>query len=187
MNKFFSVFSTVVLLNGLISASMASQDTLSRFEDNGKKTFTFVQEFKYKHVKYQDVILSQYVDGPLDINNGPDRQLVRFLSSIRADDFAWWQSQWSADTRKDWDNKVELNKAQRTFNYWKRYVHKKSTAELLDFVAMKEHVMIGFNIKDTETNYFLVPFLFENSRWRVDDAFMRSELYRKLREELISG
>jgi hypothetical protein len=165
----------------------ATEDTLSRFKDEGKKTFTFVQEFKYKHIKYKDTILTNYLDAPLDVNNGPDRQLVRFLSALRADDFAWWQSHWSVATRDDWENKVELNKARRMFNYWKRYVHPESTTELIDFVTMNSRVMIGFNVKDKETNYFLVPFVLENSRWRVDEPFMRSDLYRKLRAELVGS
>lgn len=187
MSKFIGASAVCILLLAILPATFASQDTFLSFEDQGMKTFTFVQEFKYKHVKYNDVTLTQYVDGPLDVNNGPDRQLVRFLSAIRADDFAWWQSHWSAATKADWENKVELNKAQRMFNYWKRYVHKKSSTELLDFVAMSDRVMIGFNIKDKETNYFLVPFVLENSRWRIDEPFMRSDLYRKLREQLVSS
>lgn len=187
MNKSRSMFVGLISWFFLSVAVHASEDTATRFNDQGKKSFTFVQEFKYKHIKYNDVVLSQYIDEPLDVNNGPDRQLVRFLSSIRADDFAWWQSHWSAETKVDWENKVALNKAQRMFNYWKRYVHKESSTELLDFVAMTGRVMIGFNIKDKETNYFLVPFVLENSRWRIDEPFMRSELYRKLREELVSS
>jgi hypothetical protein len=160
------------------------QSHARKYSDEGEKSFTFIQQFVYHHQKYEQVILADFLTEPLDVNNGPDRQLVRFLSSILADDFEWWLSHWSAETQQDWLDKISINKAQRTFNYWKARFSKKTEAQLIDFVVLGQRALVGVELKNSSTDYFLIAFAFENNRWRIDQPFMISLLYSKIKHKV---
>jgi|GEM_PF-1419219 len=175
------LYMTLAVLFLLFWASIAESNA-RKYNDDGEKTFTYIQKFVFHHQKYQEVILTDFLTEPLDINNGPDRQLVRFLSAILADDFEWWLSHWSAETQQDWMAKISINKAQRTFNNWKARFNKKTVAKLIDFVVLGPRVLIGVELKNSTTDYYLITFVFENNRWRIDQPFMDSLLYTKVKK-----
>lgn len=169
----------------LLMCMSISQSYARKYNDEGEKSFTLVQEFVFHHQKYEQVILTEFLNEPHDINNGPDRQLVRFLSAILADDFEWWLSHWNVETQQDWMAKISINKAQRTFNYWKARFNKKTVAQLIDFVVLGQRVLIGIELKNSKTDYYLIAFALENNRWRIDQPFMDSLLYKKTKKQLI--
>ncbi len=78
--------------------------------------------------------------------------------------------------------KISINKAQRTFNHWKARFNKNTVARLTDFVVLGPRVLIGVELKNSTTEYYLITFVFENNRWRIDQPFMDSLLYTKVKE-----
>ena len=177
----FFVFTVMFLLVwGSIAPTVARE-----YSDEGDKEFTFIQQFSFHHQKYQEIFLTDFLTERRDNNNGPDRQLVRFLSAILADDFEWWLSYWSAETQQNWIEKISINKAQRTFNYWKARFNKKTVAKLIDFVVLGQRVLIGVELKNSTTEYHLIAFSLENSRWRIDQPFMDSVLYKTVKQQIM--
>jgi hypothetical protein len=168
----------------LIWASIA-QSVARKYNDEGEKSFTFIQQFVFHHQKYEQAILTDFLTAPQDVNDGPDRQLVRFLSAIKADDFEWWLSNWSLETQQDWMAKISINKAQRNFNYWKARFNKKTEAQLLDFVVLGPRVLIGMQLINSTSEYYLIAFALENNRWRIDQPFMDSLLYKKIKQQVV--
>jgi hypothetical protein len=164
----------------LFSPICLAQQNAALYEDLGQQTFTFEQEFKYFHQKYNNVVIEHYYDEQVDASDGPDQELIRFLSSILFDNFDWWQNTWNQATRDDWAAKASLNKAERSYNYWKARFNKDSKAELLDFIVMRDHVCIGLKIVNESANYYLMPFVQEHGLWRLDEVFMSTELFQKL-------
>ncbi len=180
-NKKFIIITTLIIL---IWASIA-QSNARKYTDEGEKSFTFIQQFIFHHQKYEEVMLTDFLTEPYDGNNGPDRQLVDFLSSILADDFEWWLSNWSVETKKDWTAKISINKAQRSFNYWKARFNNKTEAQLVDFVVLGPRVLIGVELKNSSMEYYLIAFSLENSRWRIDQPFMDSVLYKTIKQQIL--
>lgn len=162
-----------------------TQSHARKYIDEGEKSFSFIQQFVFHHQKYDQVVLTEYLSEPYDGNNGPDRQLVNFLSSILEDDFEWWLSNWSLGTQKDWTAKMSINKAQRSFNYWKARFNKKTETQLVDFVVLGPRVLVGIELKNSATEYYLIAFSLENSRWRIDQPFMDSLLYKKVKQQVL--
>lgn len=171
INMVFWIFLTPICL---------AQQSSGLYEDLGQQTFTLEKEFKYFHQKYNNAVIEHYYDAPVEASDGPDQELVRFLSSILHDNFDWWQSIWNQSTREDWAAKAALNKAERSYNFWKARFNKDSKAELLDFIVMRDRVCIGFKIVNQSANYYLMPFVQEHGLWRLDEAFMSTELYQNL-------
>lgn len=178
---------SLIIITALIFFTWVSitQSNARKYTDEGEKSFTFIQQFVFHHQKYEKAVLTDFLSEPYDGNNGPDRQLVRFLSSILADDFEWWLSQWSAETQQDWLDKISINKAQRGFNYWKARFTKKTEAQLLDFIVLGPRVLIGVELKNSSTEYYLIAFALENNRWRIDQSFMDSLLYKTVKQQVL--
>ncbi|PKF57613.1 hypothetical protein CW748_06930 [Alteromonadales bacterium alter-6D02] len=177
----------LIAISTLVLWSSTAQSIERKYNDQGEKTFTYTQEFIFHHQKYQNVILSDFITESIDINNGPDTQLVHFLSAILADDFEWWLSLWSIETQQDWTQKLAINKAQRTFHYWKGRFNKNTVAQLQDFIVLGQRVLIGVELKNSASEYYLLPFTLENNRWRIDQPFMDSLLYKKLKNNIIKS
>lgn len=177
-------FLIIAVLVVLVCASIP-QSVARKYKDEGDKSFNFIQQFSFHHQKYQQIILTDFLTEPVDSNSGPDRSLVRFLSAILADDFEWWLSHWNEETQQDWTNKMSINKAQRTFNYWKARFNKKTVAQLRDFVVLGPRVLIGVELKNSTSEYYLIAFALENSRWRIDQPFMESLLYKKVKQQVV--
>lgn len=166
-------------------SSSAHAVTNIKYQDKGQQQFTLKQKFNYHQQKYQDVLITTFETQARDINDGADRQVIRFLSAIVKDDYNWWQNNWSQATKDDWQAKSVLNKGQRTFNFWKARVNAKSKIELMDFIVIGPTVLVGFNVINDTSEYFLLPLILENNRWRVDQTFMESDLYRQLKQQVI--
>jgi hypothetical protein len=180
MSKHKSLITRATIVFLFMSPVCLAQQSAGQYEDLGQKTFTLEQEFKYFHQKYDDAVIEHYYDEQVEASDGPDQELVRFLSSILFDDFDWWQSIWDQATRDDWAAKASLNKAERSYNFWKARFNKNSKVELLDFIVMREYVCIGFKISNESANYYFMPFVQEHGLWRLDEAWMSTELYQKL-------
>ncbi|WP_016957427.1 hypothetical protein [Catenovulum agarivorans] len=153
----------------------------TRFQDEGERTFTLVEHYKYQRMQYKDVVLTQFDIQMRDVNEGADRQLVQFLSALRKDNFDWWLTSWNQATLQDWQAKVELKKARRVYNFWRATFTKQSVAQLKDFILMGQYVLIGVQI---DSEYHLLPFELENGRWRIDQAYMNAVFFQKLKERL---
>ncbi|WP_185976717.1 hypothetical protein [Catenovulum sediminis] len=173
MNKYL-----LLLLCLLATATHAIS---TRFADEGERSFTLVEHYKYQRMQYQDVVIKQFENQPRDVNEGPDRQLVQFLSALRKDNFNWWLNNWNQQTRDDWQAKSELKKARRVYNYWRATFTKQSVVQFKDFVLIGQYVLIGMQI---DKEYHLLPFELENNRWRIDQDYMNAVFFQKLKEKL---
>lgn len=154
------------------------------YQDQGDQDFTLVQKFKLHQQKYQDVIIESFVSEARDVNNGADQQVVRFLSAVVKDDLSWWKSTWTKETLNDWQQKLALNKDKRLFNYWKARVNHKTKIQLVDFIVFKQTVLVGFNLINQQSEYHLLALVLEDSRWRLDQNFMQSDLYRQIKQKV---
>ncbi|WP_017444944.1 hypothetical protein [Gayadomonas joobiniege] len=143
--------------------------------------FVHVQHFKYSRQQYEDVVISDFYEHARDANEGPDRQLVQFFSALIKDDYQWWLNNWNAETQQDFAQKVALKKGRRSYNYWRATVNKKAVIELKDFVLMGPFALIGSRIN---SEYHLFPFELEDGRWRLNQAYMSSQVYQQLKTEL---
>lgn len=165
----------------LLTMPMLAGAVATRFQDEGERTFTLVEHYKYQRMQYTDVVLTQFDTQMRDVNEGADRQLVQFLSALRKDNFDWWLTSWNQATLQDWQAKVELKKARRVYNFWRATFTKQSVAQLKDFILMGQYVLIGVQI---DSEYHLLPFELENGRWRIDQAYMNAVFFQKLKERL---
>mgnify|MGYP000719462086 CR=1 FL=1 len=171
----------------LASVFSVSGKTVIPYQDEGNKEFTLVQKFKVYQQKYQDVLVTEFVPAARDVNNGADRQVIRFLSAVVKDDLNWWKSTWTAESLNDWQQKVALNKDKRLFNYWKARVNTKTQVQLTDFIVVRQSVLVGFYlINQDKREYHLLALALEQSRWRVDQTFMQSDLYREIKQKVHS-
>lgn len=185
MNKFSKVSFYALSLMLMITPAVSLAKTNIIYQDKGEKNFTLVQKFVLHQQKYEDVLIDQFVTEARDINNGVDRQVIRFLSAIVNDDMGWWKSTWSAATLDDWREKVALNKDRRLYNYWKARVNRQTKIQLVDFVVFKTTVLIGFNLTNQQNKeYHLLAMALEDNRWRVDQAFMETGLYSHIKQRI---
>lgn len=172
---------------GLLALSVSflvEAKTHIAYQDQGEQDFTLIQKYKLHQQKYQDVWVENFVPAARDVNNGADQQVIRFLSAIAKDDLAWWKSTWTQDTLNDWQQKVALNKDKRLFNYWKARVNHKTKIQLVDFIVIRQTVLVGFNLVNQQSEYHLLALVLEDSRWRLDQNFMQSDLYRQIKQRV---
>ena len=185
MNKLLAnIFCCIFILVGFSSAAFARSNIT--YQDEGAKAFTLKQKFKVYQQKYQDVFIEQFEPAARDINDGADRQVVRFLSAVVKDDINWWKSTWTIQSQQDWQDKVMLNKTSRLFNFWKARVNSKTKVQLVDFIVAQQTVLVGFRLINQDTEYHLLALVLENSRWRVDQGFMETELYQQIKKSVQS-
>ncbi|WAJ70159.1 hypothetical protein [Catenovulum adriaticum] len=184
MNSLRKQWLIAMLLFATGISSLAEAKTHIAYQDQGEQAFTLVQKYKLHQQKYQDVVIENFVPAARDVNNGADQQVVRFLSAIVKDDFAWWKSTWTQETLNDWDQKLVLNKDKRLFNYWKARVNHQTKVQLVDFIVFKQTVLVGFNLLNQQREYHLLALVLEDSRWRLDQNFMQSDLYRQIKQSV---
>ncbi|KMT65207.1 hypothetical protein [Catenovulum maritimum] len=165
----------------LVSFPLVVSAATSRFEEQGERSFTLVEHYKYHRMQYKDALIKQFYEQRRDANEGADRQLIQFISALRKDNFDWWLSNWNQNTQVDWQQKTELKKARRVYNYWRATVTKQSSVRLKDYILIGQYVLVGVQI---DNEYHLLPFELENGYWRIDQAYMNAVFFQKLKQRL---
>lgn len=159
-----------------------------KFDSVETKTFNVITKILYKEKKYTNASNIKLREEPVMFNEGPDKELVSLISSLKANDYNWWLNLWDNESRLSFSkaNKEKENFSKELFNASVKALDK--NVSLSRWIVLRNYVLIGYEVNKQvnagkqRNKEYLVSFVLQDGKWRISYNFMNSKIFKAIYE-----
>jgi len=135
------------------------------------KTLVVEKRINFKERKYKDVEIA-FLDQAIDGNQGPDKELVSLVSAMKKQDYIWWLSVWSNQSKqviKQLDRTESLKK--NRIDSWKMLFTENIHLYLDKWLEFDNAVVIAYKLKNDSKKVIdkkMILFRLVDGKWFAD-------------------